>query len=386
MIFDIKKDSFLYGAIHSSYNAQTTGLLDWVTIYSYGIPWHFRELKDKEIVFELLKMMEYPNPEIFSQLDDFDLTSEMHRFCEEFGVVTVGDLIFSVNKLNLSSKYKKIVSNIIKRFNFKKDITYKPIFYEHITEHIFQNEKIEIYDLANSLKNFFSIFSEVLPIPDPQKISILLLDEPEISLHMQWQEEIGKFLKNSLSVNTICATHSSSIIQNNWDYVTELSEQSNQKKMIRNKDRSLRQCANSPEFLLTEAWRYEKLGKHTIFVEGNSDKEFLMNWFDEESFKVVGQQGKSEVLNLYEHWLSLKKKCKNTDFVAFLLDLDYEHVVSNKSNERFANKDVIICSADFGTKPAKIFSIDLESSLIKNANIMKSLLNIFLKLRKLTKL
>ena len=107
-----------------------------------------------------------------------------------------------------------------------------------------------------------------------------------------------------------------------------------------------------------------------------------MNWFDEESFKVVGQQGKSEVLNLYEHWLSLKKKCKNTDFVAFLLDLDYEHVVSNKSNERFANKDVIICSADFGTKPAKIFSIDLESSLIKNANIMKKLVKYLFEVKK----
>ena len=87
-------------------------------------------------MFELLKMMEYPNPEIFSQLDDFDLTSEMHRFCEEFGVVTVGDLIFSVNKLNLSSKYKKIVSNIIKRFNFKKILRIN-LFFMNILQNIF---------------------------------------------------------------------------------------------------------------------------------------------------------------------------------------------------------------------------------------------------------
>ena len=57
--------------------------------------------------------------------------------------------------------------------------------------------------------------------------ALVLIDEPEISLHVAWQKE---FLKDILSViavqriNVILATHSPQIINDRWDLTVDLEE------------------------------------------------------------------------------------------------------------------------------------------------------------------
>jgi len=57
--------------------------------------------------------------------------------------------------------------------------------------------------------------------------SIILIDEPEISLHIMWQEEI---ITNLLRIaelnklNIIVATHSPQIIDDRWDLTVDLEE------------------------------------------------------------------------------------------------------------------------------------------------------------------
>jgi predicted ATP-binding protein involved in virulence len=58
-----------------------------------------------------------------------------------------------------------------------------------------------------------------------KKDTILLIDEPEISLHISWQKKFIFDLKDILKLNkmdVVIATHSPSIIVNNWDLTVEL--------------------------------------------------------------------------------------------------------------------------------------------------------------------
>ncbi len=55
--------------------------------------------------------------------------------------------------------------------------------------------------------------------------SLILIDEPEISLHVTWQKEFLKDLLNIAEINNISfciATHSPQIINNYWDLTTDL--------------------------------------------------------------------------------------------------------------------------------------------------------------------
>ncbi|MDC4314941.1 AAA family ATPase [Acinetobacter baumannii] len=62
---------------------------------------------------------------------------------------------------------------------------------------------------------------------ESHKNTLVLLDEPEISLHPAWQEEILKIfesIKKINNLNILIATHSPSLIGENWDAVIELAE------------------------------------------------------------------------------------------------------------------------------------------------------------------
>ena len=57
--------------------------------------------------------------------------------------------------------------------------------------------------------------------------SLLLIDEPEISLHIVWQkifmEDLQKVVKMK-NLNVVVATHSPQIINNYWDNQIDLGE------------------------------------------------------------------------------------------------------------------------------------------------------------------
>jgi predicted ATP-binding protein involved in virulence len=57
------------------------------------------------------------------------------------------------------------------------------------------------------------------------KNSIILIDEPEISLHVAWQDEFLKDLGQMAELsqfNALVATHSPQIISDRWDLTVEL--------------------------------------------------------------------------------------------------------------------------------------------------------------------
>ena len=62
-------------------------------------------------------------------------------------------------------------------------------------------------------------------------VNVLLIDEPEISLHVAWQKEILDDLKKIVELNkniqVIVSTHSPQIISGNLDIQIDLGEQYN---------------------------------------------------------------------------------------------------------------------------------------------------------------
>ena len=58
--------------------------------------------------------------------------------------------------------------------------------------------------------------------------TLVLIDEPEISLHPAWQEEFVNILIKIQEINSfsvVIATHAPALINGNWDNVLELTEQ-----------------------------------------------------------------------------------------------------------------------------------------------------------------
>ena len=85
-------------------------------------------------------------------------------------------------------------------------------------------ETLMPYQLSSGEKQMLVILLTVL-IEDGQNY-VLFMDEPEVSLHVEWQKRlIDLILELNPSVQIILTTHSPAVIMNGWlDNVTEVSE------------------------------------------------------------------------------------------------------------------------------------------------------------------
>ena len=85
-------------------------------------------------------------------------------------------------------------------------------------------ETLVPYQLSSGEKQMLSILLTVL-IQDNQHC-VLFMDEPEVSLHIEWQKRlIDMVLELNPNVQIILTTHSPAVIMNGWiDHVTEVSD------------------------------------------------------------------------------------------------------------------------------------------------------------------
>lgn len=87
---------------------------------------------------------------------------------------------------------------------------------------------LSLSDLSSGEQEILVLFYKLIFESD---VSLLMIDEPEISLHIAWQKEIMDDLRNIVKFNkniqVIIATHSPQIISNNWDLQIDLGEQYN---------------------------------------------------------------------------------------------------------------------------------------------------------------
>lgn len=85
---------------------------------------------------------------------------------------------------------------------------------------------IDTYNLSSGEKQEIILFYELIFNSDGKHL--LLLDEPEISLHIAWQNNFLKDIKCIVDLNDnlqiILATHSPHILSDNWDLNVDLGE------------------------------------------------------------------------------------------------------------------------------------------------------------------
>ena len=118
----------------------------------------------------------------------------------------------------------KMISLFEKMFNERNRITNKKIvFSKHKGFEIFQDGKaLPLRCLSAGEVNDFALLYRV--IFNPYRANIILIDEPEISLHVDWQESmLDNFMEISKLSGTqiIVATHSPHIISTHYDLIAK---------------------------------------------------------------------------------------------------------------------------------------------------------------------
>lgn len=85
-------------------------------------------------------------------------------------------------------------------------------------------ETLVPYQLSSGEKQILAILLTVLV--EDQKPYVLFMDEPEVSLHIEWQKKlIDLIIDLNPNVQIILTTHSPAVIMNGWmDKVTEVSD------------------------------------------------------------------------------------------------------------------------------------------------------------------
>ena len=85
-------------------------------------------------------------------------------------------------------------------------------------------EMLTPYQLSSGEKQMLVILLTVLV--ENEQPYVLFMDEPEVSLHIEWQKRlIDLCLELNPNVQIILTTHSPAVVMNGWtDRVTEVSE------------------------------------------------------------------------------------------------------------------------------------------------------------------
>ena len=105
----------------------------------------------------------------------------------------------------------------------EKKLTFKSIKILNDKGFIFETEKgkdLKLTDLSFGEQNEVVLLYEL--IFNTKENTVLLIDEPEISLHITWQKEFVKDLIKIIKlqkIQVIIATHAASIINDRWDLV-----------------------------------------------------------------------------------------------------------------------------------------------------------------------
>lgn len=138
--------------------------------------------------------------------------------------------IYVTNWLNKLSKFDALVNkfelftNII---NKKKLVNKKIIIsmQDNIAVQRNDGKPLPLQYLSHGEQHLLILLYELLF--NSSNYDLVLIDEPEIGLHISWQLEFIEDLKKILeiaNVSSIVATHSPQIINDKWDYVFDLSK------------------------------------------------------------------------------------------------------------------------------------------------------------------
>ena len=159
-----------------------------------------------------------------------DLVGTMTPFDQEHAKV------FTIYIKNLIDKLSEF-SPLIQKCNLFVDILNQKRFTNkqiHITKDSgiiakHGDKQIDLGSLSNGEQNQLIMLFELIFRGDDNKV--ILIDEPELGLHVAWQMEFLDDLRSILAINrmmSVICTHSPQIIKDSWECVIDLGENSEQ--------------------------------------------------------------------------------------------------------------------------------------------------------------
>lgn len=117
--------------------------------------------------------------------------------------------------INLAKEANKFLLNSNKRFEFnKKDVSF--------TLKDENNDNIRLNDLSSGESHLVKILCELYLLPEDKNI-LVIIDEPELSLSIQWQEMLmDSIISSPHYYSMVAATHSPFILGDNQEYIDML--------------------------------------------------------------------------------------------------------------------------------------------------------------------
>lgn len=114
-----------------------------------------------------------------------------------------------------TSRFIKIASDLLSESNKRLSLRKLRDDYAFDTIDKIRNESIKIENLSSGERQLLYILSRVANTKDKQ--AFLLMDEPEISLHLNWQEKLIRSIKKlNRNCQIIIVTHSPAIVMDGY--------------------------------------------------------------------------------------------------------------------------------------------------------------------------
>ncbi len=140
--------------------------------------------------------------------------------------------LYLYDSLNKYSAFEDLTKkiNLFLRFLNSKELAFKKVVvhkeFGFCLNDIDTEKNIELNSLSSGEQNQIIMLYNLIFLTS--KNSVLLVDEPEISLHIAWQKEVLNNLERIMKVNgipqAVIATHSPTVINGNWDRSLDLYE------------------------------------------------------------------------------------------------------------------------------------------------------------------
>lgn len=220
---DVKKqiDNILYGiktVTSQNYEQMTTGLLN---EYTTDDDFEFSELEksDSETIRIALSRLgsKVEKRTIDIIIDKFEKDS-FSEDKDKYLMNLLNKILENYSKLSdIDNRIKRFV-DVVNKYFINKEFVYNQSSLD-IAIYSREKKKIELNQLSSGEKQLVSIFSKIL-LED--KETIVLFDEPELSLSIEWQKEFLVDISNSNSLFFLVAvTHSPFIFENLFDNVSD---------------------------------------------------------------------------------------------------------------------------------------------------------------------
>ena len=160
------------------------------------------------------------NPELETELD-FYIKRELEEY-KDYQINLSKKIINQKQNPNIVFSKKRYFIDSINRLVSKTGKTLDED--ENGITFLLDGKPIKTYELSSGEKQLLLILLTILN--QDEKPSILLMDEPEISLHLRWQYELIEIIRTlNPSCQLIIATHSPSIFGKGWrDKVTFIDD------------------------------------------------------------------------------------------------------------------------------------------------------------------